>query len=449
MAKYRKPNSEMPPPAPYSGPSADELLAMRNEYLMPNHLLYYKNPIAIVEGNMQYVYDSEGKQYLDAIGGIVTISVGHCNPRVLEKTIRQMKVLQHATTIYLHPLIVQFAKMLAEKMPSPELRQTFFTNSGSEANELALLAAVLATGNLDILSLRNGYHGGSRITMSLCGHSTWRYAVPMQPNVHHVLPGYCYRCPLKLTYPSCDIQCARDVENVIQSATSGRVGAFIAEPIQGVGGTVVPPKEYFEIVYDIVRRHGGLCVADEVQTGLGRTGSAYWGIENWNVKPDIITMAKGIGNGIPLGAVTASVEISAALKGKFYFNTFGGNPVSMAQGIATLEEIDEQGLQENCARIGAKLMEGFRRLQRQHEVIGEVRGMGLMLGIELVESRESRSPAPAAAAEVLELAKERALLIGKGGLYGNVLRIKPPMCITERDADFLLEVLDDCFKALS
>jgi alanine-glyoxylate transaminase/(R)-3-amino-2-methylpropionate-pyruvate transaminase len=449
MAEYRTPNPEMPPPAPYSGPSADEMLAMRNEYLMPNHLLYYKKPIAIVEGKMQYVYDSEGKQYLDAIAGVVTISVGHCNPRVLEKTIQQMKQLQHATTIYLHPLIVKFAKMLAEKMPSPEIRQTFFTNSGSEANELALLAAVLATGNLDILAPRNSYHGDSRITMSLCGHSTWRYPVPMQPNIHHVLPGYCYRCPLGVTYPSCNVQCARDVENVIQSSTTGRVGAFIAEPIQGVGGAVVPPKEYFNIIYDIVHKYGGLCIADEVQTGLGRTGSRYWGIENWDVKPDIITMAKGIGNGIPLGAVTASVEISAALKGKLYFNTFGGNPVSMAQGIATLEEIDEQGLQENCARIGARLMDGFRRLYNQYELIGDVRGMGLMLGIELVESRESRSPAPAETATVLELAKERGLLIGKGGLYGNVLRIKPPMCITENDADFLLEVLDDCFKTFS
>ncbi|MBU0518505.1 aspartate aminotransferase family protein [bacterium] len=448
MPQYRKPNPEAPAPLPYDGPSAEEILALRQEYLMPNHMLYYKKPVAIVQGDMQYLYDTEGRQYLDAIAGIVTISVGHSNPRVLEKAIEQMKLLQHTTTIYLHPLIVTYAKMLADKMPSPALKQTFFTNSGSEANDMALLASILTTGNQDILSIRNGYHGGSRITMSLCGHSTWRYPVAAQPNIHHVLPGYCYRCPLKLEYPSCNIACAHDVENVILSATCGQVAAFIAEPIQGVGGTVVPPPEYFKIIYDIVKKHGGLFISDEVQTGFGRTGSSYWGIQNWDVEPDIMTMAKGIGNGIPLGAVTSSAKIAAPLKDRYFFNTFGGNPVSMAQGIATLEEIDEQGLQENCARIGTRLMEGLERLQSQYPLIGEVRGMGLMIGVELVTSRENREPASAAAAEVLELAKDAGLLIGKGGLYGNVLRIKPPMCITENDADFILEALDGCFKQL-
>ncbi|TKJ39748.1 aspartate aminotransferase family protein [candidate division LCP-89 bacterium B3_LCP] len=446
MTKHTPPNPNIPPPEPYSGPSADEILAMRQEYLMPNHMLYYKKPIAIVQGRMQYVWDDQGKQYLDAIAGIVTISVGHCNPRVLEKTIEQTKLLQHTTTIYLHPLIVNYAKMLAEKMPSSELKQTFFTNSGSEANDLALLAAILSTGNQDILVLRNAYHGGSRITMSLCGHSTWRYPVPAQPNIHHVLPGYCYRCPLKLTYPSCKMACAYDVEDVILSTTSGQIAAFIAEPIQGVGGTVVPPPEYFGIIYDIVKKYGGLFISDEVQTGFGRTGSNYWGIENWNVVPDVITMAKGIGNGIPLGAVTSNAEIAAPLKDRFFFNTFGGNPVSMAQGIATLEEIDEQGLQENSLQIGAHLRDGLQKLQKKHQLIGDVRGLGLMLGIELVKSRQNREPAADAASEVLELAKDRGLLIGKGGLYGNVLRIKPPLCVTASDADFILEVLGDCFK---
>jgi alanine-glyoxylate transaminase/(R)-3-amino-2-methylpropionate-pyruvate transaminase len=446
MTDYRKPNPNAAPPSPYDGPSAEEILALRREYLMPNHMLYYKKPIALVQGDMQYLYDSEGKQYLDGIAGVATVSVGHCNPRVLDKTIDQMKRLQHTTTIYLHPVIAEYARVLAEKMPSPHLKQTFFTNSGSEANDLALLAAVLSTGHADVLALRNAYHGASRIPMSLCGHSTWRYSVSTLPNVNHVIPGYCYRCPLKLTYPSCNMACAYDVENVILNTTTGQVAAIIAEPIQGVGGTVVPPPEYFEIVYDIVKKHGGLFISDEVQTGFGRTGSAYWGIQNWGVEPDMITMAKGIGNGVPLGAVTSSAEIAAPLKDRFFFNTYGGNPVSMAQGLATLQEIDEQGLQENCARIGARLMEGFQRLYSNHQLVGEVRGMGLMLGIELVESRESCKPASAVTAEVLELAKDRGLLIGKGGLFGNVLRIKPPMCISENDADFMLEVLDDCFK---
>ena len=448
MFDNRKPNDNIPPPEPYNGPPAGEILALRQEYLMPNHLLYYKEPVAIVQGDMQYLYDSEGKQYLDAIAGIVTVSVGHCNPRVLEKTMAQMRLLQHTTCIYLHPAIAQYAQMLAEKMPWPNLKQSFFTNSGSEANDLALLAASLYTGNLDVLALRNAYHGGSRITMSLCGHSTWRYPVPTQSNVHHAPPGYCYRCPLKLTYPSCDLACARSIEDVILGSTSGKIAAVIAEPIQGVGGTVVPPPEYFEIVYDIVKRYGGLFISDEVQTGFGRTGSAYWGIQNWNVEPDIITMAKGIGNGIPLGAVTSTPEIAGSLKGKLFFNTFGGNPVSMAQGMATLQEIDEQGLQENCRQIGEFLLDGLKELERNYDVIGEARGMGLMLGLELVKSAESREPATELTAQIFEMAKDRALLLGKGGLHGNVLRIKPPMCITRDDAEFILEVLDDCFKNL-
>lgn len=448
MFDNRKPNNNIPPPETYNGIPAEEILALRQEYLMPNHLLYYKNPVAIVQGDMQYLYDSEGKQYLDAIAGIVTVSVGHCNPRVLEKTIEQMRVLQHITNIYLHPGIAQYGQMLAEKMPSPELKQSFFTNSGSEANELALLAAALHTGNLDVLALRNAYHGDSRITMSLCGHSTWRYPVPTQANVHHAPPGYCYRCPMKLTYPTCDLACARSVEDVILASTTGKIAAVIAEPIQGVGGTVVPPPEYFEIVYEIVKRYGGLFIADEVQTGFGRTGSAYWGIQNWNVEPDIVTMAKGIGNGIPLGAVTSTPEIADSLKGKLFFNTFGGNPVSMAQGMATLQEIDEQDLQENCRSLGEFLLDGLKKLERDYEVVGEARGMGLMLGLELVKSSQNREPGSEITAQIFEMAKDRGLLLGKGGLYGNVLRIKPPMCITRDDAEFILDVLDDCFKNL-
>ncbi len=446
MVEYRKPNDSVPPPTPYEGPTAQEILELRREYLMPNHLLYYKNPVAIVQGQMQYLYDTEGRQYLDGIAGIVTVSVGHCNPRVLEKTIAQTKLLQHATTIYLHPLIAQYGKMLAEKMPGEHLTQSFFTNSGSEANDLAVLAAILSTGNVDILALRNAYHGMSRVPMSLVGHSTWRYPVPTQSNIHHILQGYCYRCPVKLTYPSCNVACARDVENVILSSTTGKVAAVIAEPIQGVGGSVTPPPEYFGIIYDTVKKYDGLFISDEVQTGFGRTGSKYWGIENWGVEPDMMTMAKGMGNGIPIGAVTSSAEIAAPLKDKLFFNTFGGNPVSMAQGIATMEEIDEQGLQENSAKVGAHLMDGLRRLESQYELIGEVRGMGLMLGVELVKSRESREPAPEATAQILEMAKDCGLLIGKGGLFGNVIRIKPPMCITVDDVDYMVEVLGDCFE---
>jgi len=422
--------------------SRDQVLALRREYLPPAVFLYYREPINLVRGHMQYLYDDTGRQYLDAIGGIVTISVGHCHPEVIAKTKAQIDKLQHTTTIYLHPAMPLLAKKLAEKMPSPDLKITFFTNSGSETNDLALTMARLFTGNLDVLALRNCYHGAGLATMSLVGHSTWKYPIPTAGNIHHVAPGYCYRCPFGKTYPACDLHCARDVESVIKHNTSGKVAAFISEPIQGVGGAVTPPPEYFKIVYDIVKKYGGLFIADEVQTGFGRTGSHYWGIQNWGVTPDVITMAKGIGNGVPLSALTTRREIADTLSQKTWFNTFGGNPVSMVQGLATLEVIDKEGLQANAANVGSYIKEKLTALMDKHRLIGEVRGLGLMLGVELVKDRQTKEPATAETADVMERTKNNGLLIGKGGLYGNVLRIKPPMCLTPGDADFLTDTLD-------
>lgn len=423
--------------------SRDEVLALRRKYLPPAVFTYYQEPINIVRGKMQYLYDETGKQYLDALGGIVTISVGHCHPEVIAKTKAQIDKLQHATTIYLHPAMPLLAKKLAEKMPSPKLKVTFFTNSGSETNDLAMTMARLFTGNLDILALRNSYHGASLATISTVGHSTWKYPVPSMSNVRHIAPGYCYRCPFKLTYPECDVQCARDAEEVIKYSTSGKVAALIAEPIQGVGGAVTPPPEYFRILYDIVKKYGGLYLSDEVQTGFGRTGEHYWGISNWGVTPDAITMAKGIGNGIPLSALTTRREVAEAMNGKIWFNTFGGNPVSMVQGLATLEVIDKAGTQENAKIVGGHLKQKLTELMAKRNMIGEVRGLGLMLGVELVKDRQTKEPATAETAALMERTKERGLLIGKGGFYGNVLRLKPPMCITRDDADFIVRTLDE------
>ena len=420
----------------------DEVLALRREYVAPAVFMYYQEPINLVRGDMQYLYDETGKQYLDAIGGIVTISVGHCHPEVIKKTKAQIDRLQHATTIYLHPAMPLLAKKLAEKMPQADLKVSFFTNSGSETNDLAMTMARLFTGNLDILTVRNGYHGASLATMSAVGHSTWRFPIPTTGNLHQIAPGYCYRCPFNLKYPDCNVQCARDAENVIRYSTSGKVAAILAEPIQGIGGAVTPPPEYFKILYDIVKKYGGLYISDEVQTGFGRTGSHYWGISNWGVTPDAITMAKGIGNGVPLSALTTRREIADAISGKIWFNTFGGNPVSMAQGLATLEVIDKEGAQANSQKVGNALKEKLTGLMDKHRLIGEVRGLGLMLGVELVKDRGTREPAATEAAEVLELTKNHGLLIGKGGFFGNVLRIKPPMCINLSDADFIVDTLD-------
>ena len=434
-------------PAPYTGPSKEEVLALRRQYLTPALITYYKDPLLVVEGRMQYVWDETGKQYLDAFAGIVTVSVGHCHPYVTEKVKEQLSKLQHTTTIYLHPTIGQFAEKLAEHMPADSgLSVSYFTNSGSEANEVAVLTAREHTGNFDVISLRNGYHGGSQATMGLVGHGTWRFKSCLTAGVHHAAPAYCYRCPFGLEYPSCELRCARDVEDVIRYQTPGEVAAFIAEPIQGVGGAGTPPPEYFGIVYDIVRKYGGLCIADEVQTGFGRTGAHFWGFQNWGVTPDLVTMAKGIGNGAPLGACLTRTDIAAALKHRTHFNTFGGNPVAMAQGLATLEVIDRERIQDNARAVGKHLKDGLRALQERQPLIGDVRGMGLMLGVELVRDRQTKEPAAAAAAEVLERCKERGLLIGKGGFFGNTLRIKPPMCLTRADADFLVDCLDEVLE---
>ncbi len=422
--------------------SRAEVLALRREYLPEAVFRYYREPLNLVRGEMQYLYDETGRQYLDALGGIVTISVGHCHPEVIAKTKAQIDKLQHTTTIYLHPAMPLLAKKLAEKMPNPDLKVTFFTNSGSETNDLAMTVARLFTGNLDMITLRNGYHGASLATMSMVGHNTWKYPVPTAGNVFHVSPGYCYRCPFNLTYPSCEVQCARDAENTIKYSTSGKVAAFLGEPIQGVGGVVTPPVEYFKIVHEIIKKYGGLFIADEVQTGFGRTGAHYWGIQNWGVTPDAIAMAKGIGNGVPLSALTTKREIADAMNGKIWFNTFGGNPVSMVQGLATLEVIDQEGTQANAQKVGTYLKEKLTGLMDKHQLIGEVRGLGLMLGVELVKDRKTKEPASAEAAELLERTKNYGLLIGKGGLYGNVLRLTPPMCINLGDADFMVETID-------
>jgi alanine-glyoxylate transaminase/(R)-3-amino-2-methylpropionate-pyruvate transaminase len=423
---------------------------MRREYLTPGLITYYRDPLLIVEGHMQYLWDDAGRQYLDAFAGIVSVSVGHCHPAIVEKVREQLGTLQHVTTIYLHPAAALFAKRLAEHLPANSgLSISYFTNSGSEANEVAVLMAREHTGNSEIISLRNGYHGGTEGAMALTAHGTWKFPKSPTLGVKYTTPGYCYRCPFGLTYPNCELKCARDVDDVIRYETSGSVAAVIAETIQGVGGVVTPPREYFSILYEIVRKHGGLCIADEVQTGFGRTGERFWGFENWGVVPDLVTMAKGIGNGVPLGACVTRPEIANVMTHRIHFNTFGGNPVSMTQGLATLDVIDAEGIQENARRVGGHLKSRLLELQERHTLIGEVRGIGLMLGVELVRDRESKEPATTETAEILELSKARGLLLGKGGHFGNVLRIKPPMCLTIDDADFLADCLDEVIHALS
>jgi len=443
---------DMPPcdhtPRPYTGPSRDETLAMRRQYTNPTIFTLYHEPLMIVEGYMQYLFDETGRRYLDFFAGIVTVSVGHCHPKVVKAVQTQVETLQHATTIYLHPNFPLLAKKLASKMPKG-LDVTYFTNSGSEANDLAIMMSRLYTGNTDVIALRNAYHGGSPGSLGLTSHNTWKFPATGDGRVHHAVNPDPYRSPFAGTPEQIATKSVEDIRDLIRYSTPGKIAAFICEPIQGVGGATHGAPNYLREAYALARASGGLCIADEVQTGFGRTGEQYWGFENFDVVPDFVTMAKGIGNGAPLAAVATRMDIAKTLTQRLHFNTFGGNPVSMAAGLAVLDVIDEEGIQENARERGRELKTGLARLQGSYPIIGDVRGMGLMLGVELVRDRGTKEPAKAAALDVLESAREQGLLIGKGGLDANILRVKPPMCITAADVEFALDVLDHAFASVA
>src|SRR6267378_3527990 len=426
----------------------DEIIKKHKQYLFPSVTNYYADPLVTDHASMQHLWDVDGNKYLDFFGGIVTISVGHCNPRITGKVKAQIDKLQHASTVFPNEAIVALAEKLAQITPG-EISQTYFTNSGTEANEMAVQIARMYTGNFEVVALRHGYSGRSQMAQSLTGHGTWRKSLPVANNgIVHALNPYCYRCPLGKTYPSCEVACAKDVEAVIQTTTSGQIAAFFAEPIQGVGGFITPPKEYFKIVFKIVKDYGGLFIADEVQTAWGRTGKRWFGIEQWEVTPDIITSAKGMGNGVPVGLTATRPEIAASFKG-LHISTFGGNPVTSVAAKATIDLIEEDKLMDNADVVGRYFRNKLEELQEKHEVIGEVRGMGLMQGIELVRDRNTKEPAPVETNQVMEECRRRGLLIGKGGLFGNVIRMSPPLNIAKSDVDEAFSILDHAFETVS
>src|SRR5580698_1894397 len=421
-----------------------EILLAQKEFLFPAVFHYFKDPLVISHAKDQYVWDADGKQYLDFFGGIVTVSVGHCNEQVNKKVHAQIDRLEHVSTVFPNEPQVELAKKLASVAPAGSgLRKSFFTNSGTEANETAILAARCYTGSTEVIALRHSYHGRSSGTMGLTGQATWKLGPP-QAGVVHAVNAYCYRCPFGLEYPSCEVKCAQDMEQVIRTSTSGRVAALIAEPIQGVGGFITPPKEYFKIVTDIVRKYGGIFIADEVQTAWGRTGSKWFGIEHWDVQPDIITSAKGLGNGMPIGVTIARPEVADAMKG-VTISTFGGNPVVTTAAKAVIDYIEEQNLLRNTEEVGAYMRGKLLELKDKHAIIGDVRGMGLLLAIELVEDRVTKAPANAATLCLMEKARENGIMVGRGGLYGNVLRLSPPMNIGRGDVDEFIRRLDASF----
>jgi 4-aminobutyrate aminotransferase len=422
-----------------------EILEKQKKYLWPNHLLYYTEPMPLDHGDGMYVWDVEGNKYLDFFAGILTTSVGHNNPKVTQRVQEQAAKLLHSSTLYPNENHVRLAEKMAEITPG-KLQTSYFTNSGTEADETAVMLAKSYTGYQEVIALRHGYSGRSPLGMSLTGQAGWRIGGTHILGIKHAINPYCYRCPLKMTYPSCGVACAEDVEEVIKTSTSGRVAALIAEPIQGVGGFVTPPKEYFKIVVEIVHNYGGLFICDEVQTGFGRTGDKWFGIEHWDVEPDVMTMAKGIANGLPMGNTITTEEIAQGTVGKgLTISTFGGNPLSTAASLATLEVMEEEATPQHIAEVGDYLRAGLEKLQDKYPLIGDVRGMGLMQGVEMVKDRQTKEPAPEAVVAVFEQTRARGLLIGKGGMYNNVLRIAPPLIATKEHVDEALNILDHAF----
>jgi 4-aminobutyrate aminotransferase len=424
-----------------------EIILANQDHLFPAVFHYFKEPLVLERAKNQFVWDADGNKYLDFFGGILTVSVGHCNEKVNEKVHEQVDKLQHVSTVFATEPQAALAKKVAGLTPGG-LTKSFFTNSGTEANEVAILTARLYTDSSEIIALRHSYHGRSSLAMSLTANSAWRLGPPLQAGIVYAHNAYCYRCPFGLTYPSCDLRCARDMEELIRTTTSGRVAGVIAEPIQGVGGFITPPKEYFGIVAEIVRKYGGLFISDEVQTAWGRTGNKWFGIEQWGVTPDIMTSAKGLGNGFPIGITMATPEIAAAMKGAT-ISTFGGNPVATAAAKAVLDLIEHENLAANAAETGAYLRASLESLKDKHALIGEVRGMGLMQAVELVQDRESKAPATQETLRLMEAARENRILLGRGGLYGNVLRISPPLNITKSDVDDFICQLDLSFASLT
>ncbi|XP_057291103.1 alanine--glyoxylate aminotransferase 2, mitochondrial-like [Hydractinia symbiolongicarpus] len=451
-------------PEKYEGMSYERAREIRQKHLVPGLLTYYKTPIFVHQGHKQWLFDTDGKRYLDMFAGIVTCGVGHCHPKVEEATFKQMRKLWHTTNIYMHPTIHEYAEKLVSKMPG-DLKVCYFVNSGSEANDLAMMLARAHTGNWDIINHRNSYHGATPGVLGLLAQQNWKFNTPLgfgnhamsNPDVYRGPWGgkNCKESPVQTDRP-CDCQpghCSASdaylsqLQEVLDYNCPNKIAGYFAEPLQGVGGTVQYPKDFMPKAYEKIREHGGLCISDEVQTGFGRLGSHFWGFEWMGVMPDIVTCAKSIANGFPMAAVITTPKIAETMKQAITFNTYGGNPMSCAAASAVLDVIDEENLQQNCADVGTYYLESLAKLRGEFEVVGDVRGKGLMIGVELVTDKASKKPLPAAEVlDIWERTKDYGVLFGKGGRFGNVLRIKPPMCITKQDTDYAVAVLRESLR---
>jgi 4-aminobutyrate aminotransferase-like enzyme len=421
-----------------------ETTAKHQEHLWKCVTNYYAEPVALTHGEGMHVWDEDKNKYLDCFGGVLTTSIGHANPQVVSAVADQVGKIAHTSTLYPTGPQTELAAKLAQITPG-QLEKSYFTNSGTEADETAVMAAKLYTGRHEVITLRHSYSGRSFSAMTASGHAPWKLLPAQVPGYVHAPAPYCYRCPFKLTYPECDLACAKDMKELIETSTSGEVAAFMAEPIMGVGGFIVPPKEYFKEAVAIIRQYGGVFIADEVQTGWGRTGTKMFGIEHWGVDPDVMTFAKGMANGIPIGATIARREVADAVPA-LSFSTFGGNPISMRAALATIEVIEKENLAENARVVGNHLRERLSGLYEKYDVIGDVRGMGLMQALEFVKDRKTKEPDPGTVVKVFEETKKRGVLVGKGGLYGNVIRLGPPLIASKDNVDELANALDEALE---
>lgn len=424
--------------------STDAIVKRREAYYAASQRAFvpYKTPLIINRGERQYLWDEKGRKYIDLLAMNVCISVGHAHPTVNAAVHEQMNQLQHCTTMFYHPVPAHFAEELAARMPQGHDWVVHFTNSGTEAIDLALVMAQSYTRNIDMLALRNAYHGATIGAQSLTGISGFRHNIPLLSGVHHIANPDPYR---GIFGDDTEAYLA-ELDRTILYATSGKLAGMIIEPIQGYGGIVEAPAGYLKSAAATVRDHGGIVIVDEVQSGFGRTGDTYWAFEAHDVVPEIVVMAKGIGNGFPLGAVVAQREVAESLAGKFSFHTYGASPVSCAAGRAVLQVIDDEQLQANAKKVGTKLKESLERLHQRHEIVGDVRGRGLMLGIELVTDRKSKTPATELTAEIFEKTRENGLILSKSGANRNMLRMVPPMCLSEDDIDEVTDALERCFS---
>ena len=407
--------------------------------------LYYEEPISIVDGEGRHVVDAEGNRYLDFFGGILVTMSGYRLPEVVDAIKTQADRMLHTSTLYLIEAQIELAEKIAGLSGIPDAK-VFFTNSGTEANDAALMLATTYRKSNQVLAIRGSYHGKSHSAIAITGQRAWSGTSFSPFQVTYVHGGYKLRSPFgHLEDDEFVAACVADLEDLLNVATSRGVAAMIAEPIQGVSGFVTPPDGFFGAMKEVLDRHGILFISDEVQTGWGRTGEHFWGYQAHGFTPELITFAKGIGNGLSIGGVVASAEVMEAYPA-IGISTFGGNPLATAGALANLDYVLTHDLQTNSLKVGNRLMQNLIPLSEELEVIGEVRGKGLMIGIELVGPEGE--PAPEKASQALEATREEGLLIGKGGLYGNSLRIAPPLSITEEEADEGFAMLENALRKL-